>query len=171
MTSQTDAANPALPRVIMWSDIQIWVVFLEAEIITLWRKYSSYFPPHMSLVRSKNSPKHLKMCLNLLTGKWMRSQDWERTCLLSGGQWTWHVKELWVLLWVKEGREMGPSMPFFSVFFVYVLGACEMLWVKNPFDTWRAGCDGISCSIFSLVSYKEPIKKKTKQYIQAQKPL
>lgn len=39
----------------------------------------------MSLVQSKNSPKHLKMCLNLLTGKWMRSQDWERTCLLSGG--------------------------------------------------------------------------------------
>lgn len=83
-TSATDAANPASPWVILWSDIQIWVVSLDTEMITRWRKYTSCFPPHTAVVLSKNSPKQLKMCLNLLTGKWMMSRDWEGTRLLSG---------------------------------------------------------------------------------------
>lgn len=115
--SQRDGASPALPRAVLCRDIKPeW--FLQTQ--RLFREEESPPAPFLlSLVLSKNSPEHLKMCSNLLTGKWMRSQGWqglvERMLILThpidpSGE--------------KKSGGKGPRMSFFSSAF------CPYLWCR-----------------------------------------
>lgn len=131
ITSQTDAANLALPKVIIWNDVQTRVVFLDIEITTLWGKCTNCFPPRMSLMQSKNSIP--KWALIFWQGSgWGQKTGKGLVCCQEDGE----IDASNRAECCCKGREIGTGVLFLLLFkfIVCIFGACEMLWVKNLFD-------------------------------------
>lgn len=70
--SQTGGAHPALPRAIL--NLSASSSHRDCSMME-----KLLLPLSSLLGLPKNSPEHLKMCSDLLTGEWMRSQGWQGT--------------------------------------------------------------------------------------------